>query len=64
MAEGSARILVVDDEHWGDSGYRDPRTIDVHIRRPSEKPEPDPNAQPDGGTFALADPDRVHPYPA
>ena len=27
---------------WGDSGYRDPRTIDVHIRHLREKLEPDP----------------------
>ncbi|MGH2961882.1 MAG: response regulator [Solirubrobacterales bacterium] len=26
---------------WGDSGYRDPRTIDVHIRHLREKLEPD-----------------------
>jgi len=27
---------------WGDSSYRDPRTIDVHIRHLREKLEPDP----------------------
>jgi len=27
---------------WGDSGYRDPRTIDVHIRHLRAKLEPDP----------------------
>jgi DNA-binding response OmpR family regulator len=27
---------------WGDSAYRDPRTIDVHIRRLREKLELDP----------------------
>ena len=27
---------------WGDSAYRDPRTIDVHIRHLREKVEPDP----------------------
>jgi DNA-binding response OmpR family regulator len=27
---------------WGDSSYRDPRTIDVHIRHLREKIEPDP----------------------
>jgi DNA-binding response OmpR family regulator len=27
---------------WGDSGYRDPRTIDVHIRHLREKVEEDP----------------------
>ncbi len=29
---------------WGDSAYRDPRTIDVHIRHLREKLEPDPAA--------------------
>ena len=27
---------------WGDSSYRDPRTIDVHIRHLREKLEADP----------------------
>jgi DNA-binding response OmpR family regulator len=27
---------------WGDSAYREPRTIDVHIRHLREKIEPDP----------------------
>ena len=27
---------------WGDSAYRDPRTIDVHIRHLREKLEHDP----------------------
>ena len=27
---------------WGDSSYRDPRTIDVHIRHLREKLESDP----------------------
>jgi len=27
---------------WGDSAYRDPRTIDVHIRHLREKIERDP----------------------
>ena len=27
---------------WGDSAYRDPRTIDVHIRHLREKIEADP----------------------
>jgi DNA-binding response OmpR family regulator len=27
---------------WGDSAYRDPRTIDVHIRHLREKLEQDP----------------------
>jgi DNA-binding response OmpR family regulator len=54
MAEGSARILLVDDSGrvqtremllervWGGSEYRDPRTIDVHIRHLREKIERDP----------------------
>src|SRR5213079_2161090 len=29
---------------WGDSAYRDPRTIDVHIRHLREKLERDPKA--------------------
>jgi DNA-binding response OmpR family regulator len=29
---------------WGDSEYRDPRTIDVHIRHLREKIEPEPRA--------------------
>ena len=28
---------------WGDSAYRDPRTIDVHVRHLREKIEPDPS---------------------
>jgi DNA-binding response OmpR family regulator len=28
---------------WGDSAYRDPRTVDVHIRHLREKLEPDPS---------------------
>ena len=27
---------------WGGSDYRDPRTIDVHVRHLREKIEPDP----------------------
>ena len=30
------------EELWGDSAYREPRTIDVHIRHLREKLEPDP----------------------
>ena len=30
------------DRVWGDSAYRDPRTVDVHIRHLREKLEPDP----------------------
>jgi DNA-binding response OmpR family regulator len=29
---------------WGDSAYRDPRAIDVHIRHLREKLEPQPEA--------------------
>ncbi len=29
---------------WGDSAYRDPRTIDVHIRHLRKKIEPEPSA--------------------
>jgi DNA-binding response OmpR family regulator len=29
---------------WGDSAYRDPRTIDVHIRHLREKVERDPSS--------------------
>ena len=29
---------------WGDSKYRDPRTIDVHIRHLREKIEADPSS--------------------
>jgi DNA-binding response OmpR family regulator len=29
---------------WGDSKYRDPRTIDVHIRHLREKIEKDPSS--------------------
>ena len=29
---------------WGDSAYRDPRTIDVHIRHLREKLERDPKS--------------------
>jgi two-component system, OmpR family, response regulator len=31
------------DELWGGSEYRDPRTIDVHVRHLREKIEPDPS---------------------
>jgi DNA-binding response OmpR family regulator len=32
-------------EHvWGDSAYRDPRTVDVHIRHLREKLESDPSS--------------------
>jgi DNA-binding response OmpR family regulator len=35
----SRRVLL--EQLWGDSSYRDPRTIDVHIRHLREKLEPD-----------------------
>jgi signal transduction histidine kinase len=90
MAEGSARILLVDDEHavqkllayplrkegvqtremllervWGDSEYRDPRTIDMNIRHLREKIERDPKhpeldvSDGTGPALARGDPDRV-----
>src|SRR5258708_22401699 len=31
---------------WGDSAYRDPRAIDVHIRHLREKLQPDPDQPP------------------
>jgi DNA-binding response OmpR family regulator len=31
------------DALWGGSEYRDPRTIDVHVRHLREKIEPDPS---------------------
>ena len=36
-----SRTMILD-RLWGDSSYRDPRTIDVHIRHLREKIEPDP----------------------
>jgi DNA-binding response OmpR family regulator len=30
------------EEVWGSAEYRDPRTIDVHVRHLREKLEPDP----------------------
>jgi DNA-binding response OmpR family regulator len=35
----SRRVLL--EQLWGDSSYRDPRTIDVHVRHLREKLEPD-----------------------
>jgi two-component system, OmpR family, response regulator len=45
LARSPGRVFTRDmllDRVWGDSSYRDPRTIDVHIRHLREKIEPDP----------------------
>ena len=45
LARSPGRVLTRETllEHvWGDSEYRDPRTVDVHIRHLREKLEPDP----------------------
>jgi DNA-binding response OmpR family regulator len=45
LARAPGRVLTRENllEHvWGDSAYRDPRTIDVHIRHLREKLERDP----------------------
>ena len=45
LARSPARVLTRETllEHvWGDSDYRDPRTVDVHIRHLREKLEKDP----------------------
>jgi DNA-binding response OmpR family regulator len=36
----SRRVLL--EQLWGDASYRDPRTIDVHVRHLREKLEQDP----------------------
>jgi DNA-binding response OmpR family regulator len=44
LARHPGRVFPRDlllDKVWGDSAYRDPRTIDVHIRHLREKIEPD-----------------------
>jgi DNA-binding response OmpR family regulator len=44
LARSPGRVFTRDmllDRVWGDSAYRDPRTIDVHIRHLREKIEPD-----------------------
>jgi DNA-binding response OmpR family regulator len=49
LARSPGRVLTRETllEHvWGDSEYRDPRTVDVHIRHLREKLEQDPK-QPD-----------------
>jgi DNA-binding response OmpR family regulator len=46
LARSPGRVLTRETllEHvWGDSEYRDPRTVDVHIRHLREKLEADPN---------------------
>lgn len=45
LASHPGRVFTRDmllDRIWGDSAFRDPRTIDVHIRHLREKLEPDP----------------------
>lgn len=45
LAEAPGRVLTREtllERVWGDSAYRDPRTIDVHIRHLREKLERDP----------------------
>jgi len=45
MARAPGRVLSREEllaHVWGNSDYRDPRTIDVHIRHLREKLEPDP----------------------
>jgi DNA-binding response OmpR family regulator len=45
LATSPGRVFTRDmllDRIWGDSSFRDPRTIDVHIRHLREKIEPDP----------------------
>jgi DNA-binding response OmpR family regulator len=45
LARAPGRVMTRDvllEQVWGDSAYRDPRTIDVHIRHLREKLEGDP----------------------
>jgi DNA-binding response OmpR family regulator len=45
LARHPGRVFTRDmllERIWGDSSYRDPRTVDVHIRHLREKVEPDP----------------------
>jgi DNA-binding response OmpR family regulator len=47
LASAPGRVLTREallEQVWGDSAYRDPRTIDVHIRHLREKLELDPRA--------------------
>jgi DNA-binding response OmpR family regulator len=45
LARSPGRVLTREmllEQVWGDSAYRDPRTVDVHIRHLREKLESDP----------------------
>jgi DNA-binding response OmpR family regulator len=45
LARSPGRVLTREmllEQVWGDSAYRDPRTVDVHIRHLREKLERDP----------------------
>jgi DNA-binding response OmpR family regulator len=47
LARSPGRVFTREnllEQIWGDSTYRDPRTVDVHIRHLREKLEPDPKA--------------------
>jgi DNA-binding response OmpR family regulator len=47
LARAPGRVMTRDallERIWGDSAYRDPRTIDVHIRHLREKVEADPRS--------------------
>ena len=47
LARNPGRVFTRDQllaRVWGDAAYRDPRTIDVHIRHLREKLERDPKA--------------------
>ena len=47
LARSPGRVLARDallEQVWGDSEYRDPRTVDVHIRHLREKLERDPKS--------------------
>ncbi len=47
LARAPGRVLdrpTLLERIWGDSAYRDPRTIDVHIRHLRKKVEPEPSA--------------------
>src|SRR5215210_5169354 len=49
---------------WGDSAYREPRTIDVHVRHLREKLERDPDRLRSGCALARAPACRQPPQPA
>jgi DNA-binding response OmpR family regulator len=47
LARSAGRVLSREElleAVWGDAAYRDPRTVDVHIRHLREKLEADPSA--------------------